>query len=163
MTNLYDFNAKNINGENTSLDKYKGKVCLIVNVASRCGLTPQYNGLQELYEKYQAQGFEILAFPSNDFMAQEPGTEEEIKTFCSTKYNVTFDMFSKILVKGDNKNDIYKFLTSPETNESGAGEVAWNFQKYLIDKAGNVVQTYIPQTTPNDPKIQQDIEAQLSK
>lgn len=161
MTTLYDFKAKNINGEVEGLDKYKGKVALVVNVASKCGLTPQYTGLESLYKKYNAQGFEILGFPSNDFAGQEPGTEEEIKTFCSTKYDVTFDMFSKVKVKGEDKVDIYNFLTSPENNKDGAGEVAWNFQKYLIGKDGSIVKTYHPQTNPED--ISADIEKELSK
>ncbi len=160
MTTLYDFKAKNINGKEESLDKYKGKVALVVNVASKCGLTPQYTGLQKLYENFHDKGFEILGFPSNDFMGQEPGTEEEIQTFCSTKYDVTFDMFSKVIVKGSNKVDIYNFLTSPETNKDGAGEVSWNFQKYLIDKNGNIVKTYNPQIEPKD--IASDIEKQLA-
>ncbi len=163
MTNLYEFKAKAINGQEVSLDKYQGKVTLVVNVASKCGLTTQYTDLQALYQSYHNQGFEILGFPSNDFMGQEPGTEEEIQTFCSTKYNVTFDMFSKVTVKGDQKSDIYKFLTSPETNKDGAGEVQWNFQKYLVDKNGNIVHTYNPQISPSDAKIKADIETLLNK
>ena len=163
MTNLYEFKAKAISGQDVSLNKYQGKVTLVVNVASKCGLTPQYTDLQALYDKYHAQGFEVLGFPSNDFMGQEPGTEEEIKTFCSTKYNVTFDMFSKVTVKGDQKSDIYKFLTSSETNKDGAGEVQWNFQKYLVDKNGNIAYTYNPQISPSDPKIKADIETLLNK
>ena len=161
MTNFYEFKTKDIKGNEVHLANYKGKVALVVNVASKCGLTPQYTGLQSLYEKYQAKGFEILGFPSNDFMGQEPGTEAEIQTFCSTKYNVSFPMFSKVVVKGDNKVDLYKFLTSPETNTNGSGEVAWNFQKYLIDQNGNIVKTYHPQTDPNATEIHKDIEQLL--
>ena len=161
MTNFYEFKTKDIKGNAVDLANYKGKVTLVVNVASKCGLTPQYTGLQSLYEKYQAKGFEILGFPSNDFMGQEPGTEEEIQTFCSTKYNVSFPMFSKVVVKGDNKVELYKFLTSPETNKNGAGEVAWNFQKYLIDQNGTIVKTYHPQTDPNAPEVHKDIEQLL--
>lgn len=160
MTTLYDFKAKDIKGTEQSLDKYKGKVALVVNVASKCGLTPHYKGLQELYEKYNSKGFEILAFPSNDFAGQEPDSEERIQNFCSTNYNVCFDMFSKVKVKGAEKVDIYNFLTSPETNKTGAGEVAWNFQKYLINKNGEIVKTYHPQTEPKDISI--DIEKELS-
>ncbi len=158
MSTLYDLKAKNIDGNEVSLDKYKGKVSLVVNVASECGFTPQYTGLQSLYEKYHDKGFEILGFPSNDFGAQEPGSEEEIKSFCSLKYHVTFDMFSKVKISGGDKSGIYKFLTSPETNKSGAGEVKWNFQKYLVDKDGNVVHTYPSNVSPSDPNLQKDIE-----
>jgi glutathione peroxidase len=163
MTTLYDFKAKTINGKEESLDKYKGKVSLVVNVASKCGFTNQYKGLQELYEKYHNQGFEILGFPSNDFGAQEPGSEEEIKNFCSLNYNVTFDMFAKVPVKGENKVDIYQYLTSPETNKSGAGEVKWNFQKYLVDKQGNIVRTYPSNVEPLDQGLRNDIEGLLKK
>ena len=161
MNTLYDFKAKDINGKEVNLSKYKNKVALVVNVASRCGLTSQYQGLQKLYETYHDKGFEILGFPSNDFAGQEPGTEEEIKTFCSTKYDVSFDMFSKVKVKGDDKVDIYKFLTSAETNKDGAGEVSWNFQKYLVDKNGNIIKTFHPQTDPVD--ITADIENELNR
>ena len=161
MNTLYDFKVKDINGKEVNLSKYKDKVALVVNVASKCGLTPQYQGLQKLYETYHDKGFEILGFPSNDFAGQEPGTEEEIKTFCSTKYDVSFDMFSKVKVKGDDKVDIYKFLTSGETNKDGAGEVSWNFQKYLVDKNGNIIKTFHPQTDPVD--ITADIESELNR
>lgn len=162
MTSLHDFQVKNITGKEVSLSDYKGNLVLIVNVASKCGLTPQYTNLQALYDKYKDKGFKILGFPSNDFMGQEPDSEEVIQSFCSTKYNVSFDMFSKVVVKGDNKVDLYKFLTSPETNKSGgAGEVAWNFQKYLVDKNGNIVKTYHPQVDPLDPNLIRDIEGLL--
>jgi glutathione peroxidase len=161
MATLYDLKTKTIDGQETSLDKYKGKVSLVVNVASKCGFTPQYKDLQGLYEKYHNRGFEILGFPSNDFGAQEPGSETEIKNFCSLNYNVTFDMFAKVPVKGENKAEIYKYLTSPETNKSGAGEVRWNFQKYLVDKDGNVVKTYASNVGPLDPQLQKDIEELL--
>jgi glutathione peroxidase len=163
MTTLYDLKSKGIDGSEVALDKYKGKVSLVVNVASKCGFTPQYKDLQALYEKYHNKGFEVLGFPSNDFGAQEPGSEEEIKNFCSLNYNVTFDMFAKVPVKGENKVDVYKFLTSPETNKDGAGEVKWNFQKYLIDKEGNVVRTYPSNVGPLNPGLEKDIETLLSK
>ncbi|MFN3926976.1 MAG: glutathione peroxidase [Pseudanabaenaceae cyanobacterium] len=156
MPVLHDFNAKTIDGQPVSLSQYKGKVCLVVNVASRCGYTPQYKGLEALYQQYKDRGFVILGFPSNDFGAQEPGTEAEIKHFCSTRYNVTFDMFSKVPVKGSQKVDIYKFLT-----ESTGQEVQWNFNKFLVDKEGKVVKYYPSSVSPDSPQLKQDIEALL--
>ena len=158
-TSVYDFTMKDIDGQQVKLDR--GKVVMIVNVASRCGLTPQYEGLQALYTKYKDQGFVILGFPANNFMGQEPGTDAEIKSFCSLKYNVTFPMFSKISVKGEDKHPLYKFLTEKETNPEFAGEIPWNFSKFLIDKSGKVIARFSPKEEPLSEKVTQAIEAAL--
>ena len=133
---VYDFTMTSIDGEAVPLSRYRGKVLLIVNVASYCGYTPQYEGLQKLYEKYRSRGFEILAFPSNNFGKQEPGSDEEIKSFCSSKYGVSFPLFSKIIVKGDSIHPLYRYLTHKEENGVLDAGVRWNFQKFLIDKQG---------------------------
>jgi glutathione peroxidase len=156
MQTLHELTIKNIDGQETSLSKYTGKVCLVVNVASQCGYTPQYKGLEALYQAYNHQGLEILGFPSNDFGAQEPGTEAQIKQFCSTKYDVSFDMFSKVKVTGAEKVDIYKYLT-----ETTGNEVQWNFNKFLVDKEGKVVKYYASSVTPDSPELKKDIEALL--
>ncbi len=144
-SSVYDFKVKDISGKDKSLSDYKGKVLLIVNVASQCGLTPQYKGLQELHEKYASKGLAILGFPANDFGAQEPGTEGEIKTFCETKFGVTFPMFSKISVKNPHKDPLYKYLTE---DAPGASEIKWNFHKFLVDRSGHVVANIDPKTEP---------------
>ncbi len=154
MTTLFDFSVKNIDGQEIKLSDYQGKVALIVNVASQCGYTPQYKGLEALYKTYKDQGFVVLGFPSNDFGAQEPGSEEQIKQFCGLKYDVTFDMFSKVKVKGAAKVDIYKYLT-----EATKAEVQWNFNKFLVDKSGNVVKYYASGVSPDSPELKKDIEA----
>lgn len=136
---VLQFKVKDIDGKDVSLDTYRGKVLLIVNTASKCGYTPQYAGLEELYKKHQADGLVVLGFPCNDFGRQEPGSEAEIKKFCSEKYKVTFPMFSKVAVKGDGACDLYKFLTSKETNPRFAGDIKWNFTKFLVDREGNVI------------------------
>ncbi len=156
MTSVYDFKLKEIRGKEKSLADYKGKVLLIVNVASKCGLTPQYKGLQELFDKYKDQGFMILGVPSNDFMGQEPGTEAEIVEFCDMNYNVKFDMFSKVKVKGDEIAPLYKFLTKESEKP---GDIAWNFQKFLVDRSGKVIANIHPKTEPKD--IEKDIAALL--
>jgi glutathione peroxidase len=156
MPSVYDYKLKEIRGKEKSLADYKGKVLLIVNVASKCGLTPQYKGLQELYDKYHERGLEILGVPSNDFMGQEPGTEAEIVEFCDMNYGVKFDMFSKVKVKGDEKAPLYKFLT--EESEQ-PGEITWNFQKFLVDRTGKVVANIHPKTEPKD--IDQQIASLL--
>ena len=158
---VYDFTMKNIDGKQVKLDAYKGKVLLVVNVASKCGMTPQYEGLQKVYQKYQGQGFVILGFPANNFMGQEPGTDEEIKTFCSSKYNVSFPMFSKISVKGDDIHPLYAFLTSKETNPEFAGDIPWNFSKFLVDRNGKIIARFGPRDTPESEKMIQAIEAAL--
>ena len=155
MSSIYDFTLKDIDHKEVNLGQYKGKVVLLVNVASRCGFTPQYEGLQKVYLKYKDRGFVILGFPANNFMSQEPGSDEEIKTFCSTKYNVTFPIFSKISVKGDDIHPLYKFLTSKETNPEFGGDIKWNFRKFLLDKSGKVIARFEPKVTPeSDPMIQ---------
>ena len=143
MKSIYDFSVKDIDYEEISLEKFKGKTLLIVNVASRCGFTSQYTGLQSLYEKYKDKGFEILAFPCNQFGSQEKGTNDEIKEFCSTEYNVSFKLFDKIEVKGDNASPLFKFLE----DQSGR-EIQWNFSKFLINKNGEFVKGFGTQKTP---------------
>jgi len=157
---IYQFSAKTIDGNELSLQTFKGKVLLIVNTASKCGFTPQYKELQYLYEKYQNYGFEILAFPSNQFGEQEPGTEEEIKQFCSLNYGVTFQLFSKTDVKGRAIHPLFKYLTEEAPGLLGLEGIKWNFTKFLVDKSGNVYKRYAPNTVPS--KIEKDIENLLS-
>ena len=161
-SSVYDFSLPSIDGQPASLSTYKGKVVLMVNVASKCGYTPQYAALQSTYEKYKDQGFVILGFPANNFGAQEPGTNAEIKTFCSTKYNVTFPMFSKISVKGSDAAPLYQFLTE-KANPAVAGEIKWNFTKFLVDRNGKVVQRFEPAVTPDSPEVLAAIEKLLKK
>lgn len=144
---IYDFTVKTIDGKLVSLDEYKGKVVVIINVASKCGLTPQYESIEKFYEKYKNRGVVVLGFPANNFMGQEPGTDSEIQTFCSTKYNVTFPMFSKISVKGKDIAPLYKYLTEKKENGVFDADVQWNFQKFIIDRHGKVVQWISPKTT----------------
>jgi glutathione peroxidase len=158
---LYKFKMKDIDGKDVKLKKYKGDVLLVVNVASKCGYTPQYEGLQAVYEKYKTQGFEILGFPANNFGSQEPGTNTEIKEFCTSKYKVTFPMFAKISVKGDDIDPLYKFLTSKETNPDFAGDITWNFNKFLVDRKGNIVARFTSKDTPQSDKVTQAIEKYL--
>jgi glutathione peroxidase len=158
---IYDFTLKNIDGKDAKLDQYRGKALLLVNVASQCGYTPQYEGLQKLYSKYKDKGLVVLGFPANNFGAQEPGSDQEIKTFCSTKYNVTFPMFSKISVKGPDEHPLYKFLTDQETDPKFAGEISWNFNKFLIDKNGNIVARFDSKDTPESDKVVAAIEQAL--
>jgi glutathione peroxidase len=157
--NISDITVKNIDGQEVNLSDYKGKVLLIVNVASHCGFTPQYTALEQIYKKYNANGFEILAFPSNDFGGQEPGTNEEIKNFCTSKYDVTFPMFDKIKVLGDEKSPLYARIIKypPE------GDVSWNFEKFIVDKNGNVVGRFKSKVTPDSEEITSAIEKELSK
>lgn len=157
---LYSFTMKTIDGKDRSLADYKGKVLLLVNVASECGYTPQYKDLEEVYRKYNKQGFVVLGFPANNFGSQEPGTDQEIKEFCSTNYGVTFDMFSKISVKGADKHPLYKYLT---TESPVPGEVKWNFQKYLVDRKGTVVEMIPTRTKPTDAGVVSKIEALLAQ
>ena len=145
MKSIYDFSVKDIDHEEISLEKFKGKTLLIVNVASRCGFTPQYTGLQSLYEKYKDKGFEILAFPCNQFGSQEKGTNDEIKEFCSTEYNVSFTLFDKIEVIGDNASPLFKKLT-----QDAGREIQWNFTKYLINKDGDFVRGFGTQKKPEE-------------
>lgn len=156
---VYNFTMKTVDGEDRPLSEYSGNVLLVVNVASRCGYTPQYKDLQAVYEKYKDQGFRILAFPANNFGGQEPGTDEEIKEFCETNYNVSFDLFSKISVKGEDQHPLYRYLT---TESPFPGEVKWNFQKYLIDRKGNVVAVFPSRVKPTDKEVERRLEALLN-
>ena len=158
---VYDFTLKNIDGQEMKLDAYQGQVALLVNVASRCGYTPQYEGLQEIYSKYKNQGFVILGFPANNFGSQEPGTNEEIKSFCSLTYNVKFPLFAKISVKGDDIHPLYQFLTSNEANPGFGGDIKWNFGKFLVDKNGQVIARFESGDAPEGSKITQAIEQAL--
>jgi glutathione peroxidase len=159
-SSLYSFTLNSIDGKPAPLAEYKGKVVLIVNVASQCGYTPQYSALEAIYEKYKGQGFVILGFPANNFGAQEPGTNEEIKTFCSRKYSVKFPMYSKISVKGDDQAPLYAYLTK-QTGPGITGDIKWNFTKFLVDKDGNVVQRFEPAVTPDSKELTSAIEKQL--
>lgn len=161
MNSIYDFTVKDIDGEDLKLEKFKGKVVLIVNVASKCGNTPQYEGLQKIYSKYKDQGFVILGFPANNFLGQEPGTNEEIKQFCTLNYNVTFPMFSKISVKGKDIAPLYKYLTEKETNPEFAGKISWNFNKFLIDRNGKIVARFGSKVKPESEEIIGTIEKNL--
>jgi glutathione peroxidase len=153
---------KTIDGEEVNLaDKYKGKVVLIVNTASKCGLTPQYKQLQELHEKYADQGLAILGFPCNQFLGQEPGSENEIKQFCQKNYGVDFDMFSKIDVKGDNQSPLYKSLTAMELEPAGTGKISWNFEKFIVDRNGKPIARFSPRTKPDSEQVVKAIEAAL--
>ena len=160
---MYEFTMKNIDGSDVNLGAYKGKVAMIVNVASKCGLTPQYEGLEALYEKYKDKGFVILGFPANNFLGQEPGTEKEIKEFCTLKYNVTFPMFAKISVKGSDQHPLYTFLTNRQSNPGFDGDITWNFEKFLADKNGKIISRFSPKTVPDDPEIVKTIETELAK
>jgi len=154
---FYDITIKDINGRPVQLSDYKGKVVLVVNVASFCGFTKQYTTLEQLYKQYEGKGFVILGVPSNDFGAQEPGTEEEIKEFCSTKYTVSFPMFSKVTVKGADKHPLYAWLISGGGNEAFDGEVDWNFEKFLIDANGKVVGRYKSKADPMADPLASDV------
>jgi glutathione peroxidase len=158
---LYSFTLNSIDGKPGPLADYKGKVILLVNVASQCGYTPQYSALEGIYEKYKDRGFVILGFPANNFGAQEPGTNEEIKAFCTRKYNVTFPMYAKISVKGPDQAPLYSYLTK-ETGAGVAGEIKWNFTKFLVDREGKVVQRFEPAVTPDSKDVTSAIEKQLN-
>jgi len=161
QTNILSFSVLDIDGKPVNLSDYRGKVLLIVNVASECTFTPQYEGLEKLYNKYRDKGFEILAFPCNDFMGQEPGSNKEIKQFCSLNYNVTFKLFDKITLEGKEKSNLFAMLTNnPRTGESS---VYWNFEKFIIDKKGNVVDRFRSITKPDSKKITSLIEKELRK
>src|SRR3954471_3287899 len=157
-----DFKLKSIDGKDFDLSQFKGKAVLLVNVASKCGLTPQYTALESLFEKYKDKGFVIVGFPANNFGGQEPGTNEEIKQFCTAKYNVTFPMMSKISVKGDDKHPLYKFLTEGKAGEDFAGDIEWNFAKFLVDRNGNVMARFASKTTPDSPQLTGALEKALA-
>lgn len=179
-TALYDIPLKTISGGDSSLRDYAGKVLLVVNVASKCGLTPQYEGLENVYQRYRDQGLEVLGFPANDFAGQEPGTNEEIQEFCRTNFSVDFPMFGKITVTGGERHPLYNALTAAQPKAaydetfrerlSGYGrtpnpapEVLWNFEKFLISREGEVVARFSPDLAPDDPRILERIEAELAK
>jgi glutathione peroxidase len=158
---LYDIPIRTLGGEESSLAPYRGRALLLVNVASRCGLTPQYAGLEALHERLADRGFSVLGFPCNQFMGQEPGSPEEIATFCSTTYGVTFPMFEKVDVNGPDRHAVYRELTEVPDAEGNAGDVAWNFEKFLVSPAGEVVARFRPQVEPEDAALVGAIEAQL--
>jgi glutathione peroxidase len=158
---VLDFTLNSLDGKPAPLAEYRGKVVLIVNVASKCGYTPQYTGLEKIYEKYKDQGFVILGFPANNFGGQEPGTNEEIKTFCSSKYQVTFPMYSKVSVKGADSTPLYQFLTDKQSNPATSGEIKWNFTKFLVDRNGKVIARFEPAITPESADVTGAIEKAL--
>jgi glutathione peroxidase len=179
-TSLYDIPVNKIDGSAATLNEHKGEVLLVVNVASKCGLTPQYEGLEKLHEKYRAKKFSILGFPANDFAAQEPGSNDEILSFCKTTYDVQFPLYSKISVTGPDKHPLYRQLTTakPDTEDregmetmlrgykmepTAKPEVVWNFEKFLINRQGQVVRRFSPDTAPDAPKLVEAIEAELAK
>jgi len=158
---IFNFSCKDVNGNEKNLSELKGKVTLVVNTASKCGFTPQYKGLEDLYQKYKDQGLEVLGFPCNQFGNQEPGSNNEIEEFCTLNYGVTFPMFSKVDVNGDSADPLFKFLTSNKKGLLGSSKIKWNFTKFLIDKDGNPVKRFAPTTTPE--QISEDIEEILNK
>ena len=160
---VYDFKMKNIDGKEVALADYKGKVLLIVNVASHCGNTPQYKDIEAMYEKYKDKGLVVLGFPANNFMGQEPGSDETIKKFCTMEYKVTFPMFSKISVKGSDMHPLYKYLTSKDENGVMDAPVKWNFQKFLIGKDGKVITSIGNHESVNEPEVVKAVEAALAK
>ena len=161
MNNIYDINMDNISGENLSLEEFKGNVILIVNTASRCGFTSQYSELENLFNKYKDKGFTILAFPSNNFMNQEPGSNKEIEEFCKINYGISFPIFSKVEVKGSNKGCLFEFLTSKNTNPKFGGSISWNFNKFLISPDGKIVNRFGSMTSPLNKKVILSIEKYL--
>jgi len=159
---VYEFTMKDIDGKDIRLNQYKGDVVMIVNTASKCGYTPQYEGLEKIYEKYKDKGFVILGFPANNFGGQEPGAEKEIKEFCTLKYHVSFPMFSKISVKGEDQHPLYSFLTNKESDPDFAGDITWNFNKFLVDKKGNIVARFSSKDTPESDTVTAAIEKYLA-
>src|ERR1700691_4287468 len=161
-SSIYEFTLPSIDGKPLPLANFKGKVVLVVNVASRCGFTPQYSALESTYEKYKDQGFVILGFPANNFGGQEPGTNAEIKTFCQTKYSVTFPIYAKVSVKGDDQTPLYQYLTTT-ANPALAGDIKWNFTKFLVSRDGKVVQRFESPVKPDSPEVTSAIEEQLKQ
>jgi glutathione peroxidase-family protein len=158
---VYDFTVADIDGKPVKLEQYRGKVLLIVNVASKCGFTKQYQGLQKLYESYGSRGLEILGFPANNFLSQEPGTNEEIKNFCTVNYGVEFSMFGKISVKGKEQHPLYAFLTDKKSNPEFGGGITWNFNKFLVNRDGKIVARFGSRTAPEDKELIAAIESAL--
>jgi glutathione peroxidase len=161
LSDIYQFSATNIKGEDVSLNDYQGKLLLIVNTASKCGLTPQFTGLEKLYTEYSGKGLEILGFPCNQFLNQDPGSDDEISEFCSLNYGVTFPMFSKIDVNGDETHPLFKYLKSEAKGLMGSETIKWNFTKFLVDQQGKVLKRYAPKTEPKE--LIKDIEAALAQ
>ncbi len=178
---IYNFNVKNIKGQDVQLSSYEGKVMLVVNVASKCGLTPQYEGLEKLYKNYQEKGLVVLGFPANEFLAQEPGSNDEIQQFCTTNYGVDFPMFEKIVVKGEGQHPLYNYLTTtkPVTTMKEGGslitrlkdkgllsgkenDIKWNFEKFLVNRKGEIVDRFSPELDPMDPVIVKAVERELA-
>jgi len=159
---VYEFTMKDIDGKDIKLNQYKGDVVMIVNTASKCGYTPQYEGLEKIYEKYKDKGFVILGFPANNFGGQAPGAEKEIKEFCTLKYHVSFPMFSKISVKGEDQHPLYSFLTNKESDPEFAGDITWNFNKFLVDKKGTIVARFSSKDTPESDTVTAAIEKYLT-
>ncbi len=158
---ILELSAKDIDGNERRLDEYRGQVLLIVNVASRCGLTPQYSALQAVHEELSTRGFAVLGFPCNQFGQQEPGTEDDIREFCSTKYDVSFPMFAKVDVNGENAHPLFAHLTSATSAPDGPGDIAWNFAKFVIDRQGEVAARFSPQTAPDAPELREALERSL--
>lgn len=163
LPSVLNFKMKTLDGKEVSLNKYRNKVVLIVNVASECGLTPQYAQLQELHEKYSAKGLVVVGFPCNQFGKQEPGTSSEIRQFCTVNYGVKFDLFSKVKVNGEDACELYQHLTRLETKPKGSGKISWNFEKFLLDRNGDVVARFEPRTQPDAPKVIRMIETKLAE
>lgn len=161
-SSVYDFTLPSIDGSDTSLGQFKGKVLLLVNVASKCGFTPQYAGLESLYEKYKDQGLVVIGFPANNFGAQEPGTNEEIKSFCTRTYHVSFPMYAKVSVKGGDKTPLYHYLTE-QANPATNGEIGWNFTKFLVDRNGKVIARFDSKVKPNDAALVGAVEKALNQ
>jgi glutathione peroxidase len=162
-TSVLDFRVKDIDGKDVDLARYKGSVLLIVNTASKCGYTPQYKDMEEIYEKYKDKGLQVLAFPANDFLAQEPGSNAQIKEFCSTKYKVSFPLFSKIVVKGTGIDPLYDFLTSEKTNPKYSGTIPWNFTKFLVNRKGEVIARFQPNQKPTAGVVTAAIDKALAE
>lgn len=161
MTDIYDIQLTNIDGDPMNLVDYKGEVLMLVNVASQCGLTPQYSGLQDLYEKYSNHGFKVIGLPCNQFGGQEPGTESEVKTFCETRFNVTFPMTEKIEVNGNNRHELYTLLCGSEAKFPG--DITWNFEKFLVGRDGEILQRFSPKKAPDSEQIVSGIEDALKQ
>ncbi len=163
VSSIYDLTVKTIEGQDVTLAAYTGQVVMIVNVASKCGFTSQYTGLEALYQRYRKQGFVVLGFPSNDFLGQEPGTDAEIQQFCTLRYQVTFPMFSKITVKGKLIHPLYRYLTDKQTNPEFSGTISWNFNKFLIDRRGRIVARFGSRTRPESDEVKMAIEKTLAE
>lgn len=161
MASFHDFTLKTIDGEERPLRDFRGRTCLVVNVASECGLTPQYDGLERLYRRYRDRGVEVLGFPCNQFAGQEPGDEPTIRAFCEKSYGVTFPLFAKIEVNGEGRHPLYAWLTGQETQPDGPGDVAWNFAKFVVDGDGRVVARFAPQTEPEADEVLAAVEKTL--